>query len=314
MIFGRLCPLVALVAVGLLTWPQPVGAAAPAPSLKIAPAIEELAVAPGDTRKRGIRLTNLTGAPLPIKAYARAFVATDASGGSAYPDDTDPTAAQHWFTLDPPAFILPARATQIVGVTIRVPTLAEPGGHYATVFLESLVPQTTTNAASATLATRLGALYFLTVEGAITRRADITAVTTPPWRQTGPVVIGVTIANRGNVHVRPRVRAVIIGRYGQTLATITADTLTVLPQTTRQTILVWPRRWLLGRYTIRVAMEIDGLSPVETTSQFWAVPWGLFLTLLVGTLLAVRFGRRAKERFKRAWRVLIAPKKHVSLR
>lgn len=282
---------------------QAMAAEAGKTSLRLTPVIDELNVQPGEAQTSQVNLTNLSPLPLPVKGYARAFVATDEVGGSDYPDDQTPGAVQSWFSLDQPDFILQPNQTRAINVKIQVPPKAEPGGHYATLFFESLVPTQNGADSSLYLSSRLGALYFFVVAGDIHTTGEISDFNTSSFHTGGPIEFKLAFQNSGNVHFKPQTKLVIKNLFGKKVGEVQDGGQNVLPGKLRRWQFDWKKPWLFGRYTARLESHITpGSPPIYKEVSFWVIPiWQLLaLILLAGLfyLLVVRAHGRWRQAIK----------------
>jgi hypothetical protein len=274
-------------------------------ALSLSPVTEELVVDPGKTYDREVTLSNLSAIPLPIKGYARAFVATDEEGGVDTPDDTDPGAVQNWFKLDAPDFILQPNTTRKIKVSIQVPRNTPPGGHYATLFFESLVPREALSESSLYLSQRIGGLYFFVVSGRLIREGRFEQFNTKPFWQNGPIEFDLAFRNSGNIHLKPVSEVVLTDMFGRVVSSTTDEGQRVLPGGLRRWKMEIPQTWLLGRYTATLRTRIDPDSnPVATSATFWVVPViPITLVTVFSTLIYLIFFR-GRGRVRKAWRVL----------
>jgi len=108
----------------------------------VGPQVFDLAVWPGEKIKNIIKLTNRSNVPLPIEAKVTSFTAEENTGemllGELPVDES--IAAQTWFEIKDPDFILEPGEAKIINFEIKVPDDAERGGHYAVMLFEPRLP------------------------------------------------------------------------------------------------------------------------------------------------------------------------------
>ncbi len=132
-----------LIITTFLLWPVLTSAQVKeAPTITVSPGTFELDVLGGESITREILLRNETNLPLPIKVKTITFDAADETGGMTFFDDTSAgeLSAQNWLKPDRKEFILDAKQTIFLPVTVAVPTEALPGGHYVVMLFEPQLP------------------------------------------------------------------------------------------------------------------------------------------------------------------------------
>lgn len=277
----------------------------PVSVLQVTPIMNELAVKPGDVIKRQISAKNLARIPIPMKAYTRAFVATNEFGDSDYPDDTATGSVQSWFKIDEPDFILQPDSPKNINVTITVPQNARPGGQYATLFVESLLPKEVLTETSLYLSSRIGALFFFVVAGDLVEKGQISEFKTDNFWKTGPVEFNVAFKNEGNVDLKPQSTLTITDWRGNKVYETTDQGKRTLPEKTRRWKLEWETKWLLGRYTARLSTKNLLDSKVQVSEvQFYSVPVFQITIGLVSVLFIYFVLIRGRGRLKKAFKVL----------
>ena len=274
-------------------------------ALKVEPIFNEIVANPGDTIKRQMTITNLSNFPLPMKGYVRQFVASDDQGNTNFPDNPDKKAVQQWFHIDAPDFILQPQDKHAIVLTIAVPQDAEPGGHYATLFFESLIPKEILSQTSLSLASRIGSLFFFVVSGDIHKQGNLSGFSARKIYQHGPVNFELGFTNTGNVHLHPVSTISITNWRGQTVTDIDDDGQTVLPNTSRHWSVMWKPTFAFGYYRALVKMATYPEAKTQTASiTFFVIPIDL-IAELVGLLSVILFiMTRGKRRLKKAYLAL----------
>jgi len=110
--------------------------------MSVYPQVFELDVFPGEKRVERVKLTNKSNVALPIEVRVVDFTAKDITGEMMFDEfSQDPSfASRKWFNLINPNFILEEGEKRDIVFNISIPENAEPGGHYATMLFEPLLP------------------------------------------------------------------------------------------------------------------------------------------------------------------------------
>jgi hypothetical protein len=271
-------------------------------ALQVNPAIVEQLVEPGKTERMSIVVTNQSSTPLPITTAIRRLEVLE--GDQVQNNDIFDASA--WFKIVDGEFILQAGESHKVFFDITPPPKAEPGGHYATVYFEPLVPAEELAPNTAHLTAQVGSLIFLTVKGdAVTQLGLGEPLTTVRWRQFGPVPFQFQFKNTGSTHVLPGGSVKLYDWRGNQVDEITWPPGVVLPKTSRTIKLEWSRRALFGRYTAKLeAVYGANHPPVTSTVTFWVVP-ALAMALIIIFVIGFSYIMfRTRGRWGRVWAVL----------
>jgi hypothetical protein len=284
-------------------------AAAPSQSaLTVSPAITEQILTPGVTATAAVRVTNITNVPLPIYGSVNDLIPQERLLPTADKTIYD---ASEWFKLEPSEFILQPHETKQVTIGIRTPAKASPGGHYATIYFEPLVPADVLSSSTTYLSARVGVLALMIVKGQIVEKAQLRHFSVVTDNQSGPVPISFDIVNTGNVHLLPEGSVTIRDWHGNRIAQLPLPTGLVMPETSRQYRLKWQNHGSHGRYTAQVTVTY-GVARQQLKSGavgLWVLPWKIAVTVLLAACAAMWFIVRTRSRWKATWRVLFAREK-----
>jgi len=272
-------------------------------ALGVSPAIVELVLDPGQRSETTVSVFNVTNFPLPIKGSAASFTAKE----DIPPGARNVFDASAWIELEPADFILQPRERKEVTISLTPPEGAEPGGHYATIYFQPLIPMEVLSPQTAYLTARVGVLAFLIVRGDIVEEASLGGIQTAKFRQFGPVEFVLPFKNEGNVHLLPSGEIVIADFRGREVEKLTISPVIVLPETTRELVVPWPKKYLWGKFTARTEVRY-GSGPESLAGdpvEFWVVPW-LPLVILLGLLtFLIIFYILARKRMGLALKVLL---------
>jgi hypothetical protein len=269
-------------------------------TLSVTPAIFEQILTPGTTTQHEVVLTNLTAQPLAIQAHAGGFELKEQLD-SRYRDLYD---SSSWFSIAQPQFTIEPGARHTATFTITVPPRAEPGGHYGTVFFESLVPAGDGQRSQISAAPRVGMLTFLTVKGDIREQAAIGRFELPRLLESGPVPVDLSLKNSGNVHLLPTGRVRIFDGAGHPLTDLAWPPGFTMPGTTRIYHVSWTGAQAFHSYLVQGDVTYGTSRGRLTTGRVrvWIIPWKALLVLVFLVVPLAVAGYRSRGRAARAWR------------
>lgn len=270
-------------------------------ALAVSPAIVEHILTPGKSKQFTLRVTNLTDFPLPISGSVKNFITLEqviSSKNLALYD------ASKWFTITEPDFILQPKQTRAVSVSISPPSGSEPGGHYATVYFQPLLPAGALTPSTAYLSARVGSLAFLIVPGALDERLIVQGFKTTGLQQSSPIDFTIDTENSGNVHLSPNGKITLTNIFSNKAGETTIRQGVILPGTKKTFNASFDRSLPPGRYTATATITYGAEQKTITkTEVFWIIPWVLILGPFPAFLAAI-VAFRARGRWKRAWFIL----------
>jgi hypothetical protein len=269
-------------------------------TLAIVPAIIERRVDPGHSGSFKISLYNKGSQSQPVKVYAQTFSTKGSEGQLTFGDAGNAAfAAGSWMQPEVDSLVVAPNDHQDVIIRYDVPIGAEPGGHYASIMFEQVLPTSDSPASRVQMAARLAGLVLMTVNGDIieagqllgaTPGSDCSAVVcgfkAPGYVDHGPVPFTFTFNNTGNIHVKPK-GSITIKQFGRTVATLPVDDKIVLPHSQRTFTTTWTKRLLIGPYVADLHLNYGTKNyALNASTSFWAIPWQLIL-IAVLLLLAM---------------------------
>ncbi len=170
-------------------------------ALTISPFMHAIEGEPGSVHTMTIQLKNDEQFLEEVVFTVRAFEAGEVEGVPEFSTNNRDVPVP-WISVPQSGVAMDAGETIPVDVSVTIPPHAEPGGYYAAVFAKTRPPG---NSPSVRSSNEIGILYFITVEGDITRTATVTEPAVQPTRVTGvPYDISFVITNTGNVHIQPK--------------------------------------------------------------------------------------------------------------
>jgi len=273
-------------------------------ALGVSPAILELVLDPGKKSESKVTVINVTNFPLPIKAMAKNFNLNEEILG----EEKEIFDASSWIKIEPADFILQPLENKEIKITVSTPKKAPPGGHYATVYFQPLIPVEVLSPQTTYLAAKVGILNFFIVRGEIKEKMIISNFEVlKTSRQFGPVDLKFNLINEGNVHLSPSVEASFFNSRGKKIETIKINPVTVLPKTSRALEISWPKKYLFGKYFAQVNI-LYGSEHQKLESEkiiFWIVPWRYILVSIILLTTIIYFIIIVRKRFILAVKVLL---------
>lgn len=252
---------------------------------------------PGETIQKTIKVKNGTKSTQYISSGAEDFI-IDTDGKTPIPVDgkeglSERFSLASWLTVSPTRFSLRPNQTQVLDVLIQIPRDALPGGHYAMVLHEkggttSFNPNEGGSKGSASIATRVGSLLYVIVDGPINEEAYIRNLKVPTFQEYGPVSISFEVENRSDIHIRPSSSVEIYDLFGQKIFTSKVDEKNIFPFSVREFSSDYGAYWGLGRYTAKVVTSYGDAGRVtQAAAYFWIVPYTLIIGILIFLLCGV---------------------------
>jgi len=278
-------------------------------SLTVSPAILEKITAQNQLATASATINNTTNFPLPVKGQVDAFLGNTNLTGLT----SNAFNSASWFTLEPADFILQPHESRDILIKIKPPNNTEPGGHYATIFFQPLIPSEVVSPQSTISLARIGVLVFLIVPGDIHENLELSSLTAKTWSAFGPVNFDFTLNNPGNIHLLPLGQLEIRNLFGKVVATLPLPPTTILPGTHPGQTLTWDRSLLFGRYQATLSLSYGSDHTLLTTKPliFWVVPWPYFLFIFMLLTLLYKIFIVHIDRIKLAINVLKGKNVHA---
>jgi small neutral amino acid transporter SnatA (MarC family) len=283
-------------------------------AFSISPPVIELKANPGQTITATIKLTNVSGGDLVMRADFNDFGAKDETGDPKILfDDAQSTtySLKNWISAPAP-FNMQSKETKSLTFPIKVPQNAEPGGHYAVIRFTGTAPDLQNGVA---LSASIGTLVLLEVSGNIKEDASVATFesATPnkfvasSFFENGPIGFVARIKNNGNVHVKPTGTIEVKNMFGITVASVRVNgdpnepknpPKSILPQSIRRFEETMPDQWMIGPYTATMTLHYgQGQKELKSVATFWVVPYKLIIILLLIGVVAFFVGRAGIRRY-----------------
>lgn len=311
---------VAIIIIGLIFLASPYKTKA----ITIIPPRIELAGDPGQNISNFFKIFNETEKTLILYVSTANFTAKQGKEGVPQflsPEENIYDLASWIQTEEGPITVLPSEY-KTVNYSINIPFDADPGGHYAGIFLGNKNPNGEGgNNDSVGISSKAGMLVLLGVSGAVNESAgleDFALKNKKVFFESLPVDFSVGFRNNGNVHLRPEGAISIKNIFGKEVASIDVNRrkigagANVLPDTVRHFDASWEKisalpdsggegfldklkkeqdNFALGKYIANLELSYGSKKNiVRAELAFWVFPWRLILAyLLAGIILFSSF-------------------------
>lgn len=289
---------------------------APADAITVSPPIMEIAAKRGDVITNSIKVTNDSNVEQTYYISVERFVAEGDQGAAAFIPDSSPMELPSWIQFSTLQVTVGPDERKVVPFSITVPPNADPGGHYASIFL-STTPPAPRGGSQVSIGGRLGVLLLLRVDGQVNESALINSFSAKKGAVSAlPVTFSVKVQNQGNVHLKPRGNVTITNSFGRVVAVVdvNAQGSNVLPQSSRELTASWVKNpnavaganssfwakyrqekanFAFGKYTADLSMVYGATNkPLSANASFWVIPWrvmtiNLILIAIIAVLLVI---------------------------
>ena len=282
-------------------------------SLSITPSIYEEILTLGETSTNEFLLTNNSNIPLPIKSYIRVFEASDENGGVNIDDqpEYERLSPVSWIQIESPDFIIQPNTSRTVVVNFNPPSDLPPGGHYATIFFEPLVPESYLTSSSLSIGSRIGGLLFLIGPGDIITDASLIGGQTSKFVFfENKLFPEIKVVNNGNIHVRPRGNITYENVITGNIKEIEIREFTVLPTKTRIATLnndefLWPG---IYKYSINIVYGNEKSKLSNNQVVYYLQLVYLIVIMLLAGVSVLLFWHKPRRRIIRTLSVVIKGK------
>jgi hypothetical protein len=272
--------------------------------MTVVPPTVEVSLAPGEHVEGTMKLINDSPEALDFSAIMQDFIVDNDQGiPNILPPDTlsNKYSAASWIGLNASGITIPSHTRQNLTYYINVPSTAKPGGHYAVVVFNPKVPNANRQYSGSTINSQIGTLFYVTVKGPITEKAQVTKFDAKRFVENGPITVNTTIKNMGDNHIRPRGYITVTNMFGNTSYTVPLDEHNIFPEASREFSNVFGKKFMLGRYTATLKANYgqNNNLPLAATIVFWVFPWKVVLVallIIVAIVLGALYLRKNKKK------------------
>ncbi len=278
----------------LLTSSKPLFAQQTLP-LVVYPAKIQLEVSPGE--KTGVTVNFLNQSELPLSGYFRIadFIVIDNKGTPEIVEQKEKLssryAASSWFSSLYDRGTIPANEKLSFLAYITVPKDAAAGGRYVAIYFEPTpeLTQPKTGGEKATaISTRIASLIYIKVKGDIKEEAKITRFSANNFQEYGPVKVLTEILNLGNYHITPQAKLTLINPFGKVVDEQKLNPLNIFPERTRLYENEIGKKWLIGRYQVKLTGTYGEKNlPLSASLYLWVFPWKVAIVVLLAIIILI---------------------------
>lgn len=266
---------------------------------------------PGSYNEGTTRVINETNVPLSFSVSVQDYTVSDNNGT---PQILAPNVLNSkysgaaWIGITPNSFTIQPGHSQTLNYFIQVPKDAKPGGHYAAIIYQPLVTKTQ-NATGGVVNTQIGSLFYVTIKGPITEKANVSRLFANNFSEYGPVKVTTEIKNMGDLHITPKATITVSGLFFK--ETQDLDTHNIFPETARNFENTFGKMLMIGRYKAELIGSYgqDKNLPLVATTYFWVFPWRIAVVIILIAIALILGGQYYKKKKKKAPKTTEEPKK-----
>ena len=264
--------------------------------LIVAPARQQLDIAPGEKSAVVIKFYNSSDLPVSGILKAADFLVTDKEGTPVIVDNplqSNPKySAGSWFDLPYDRMTIAPDDKVTIQASINIPIDAHPGGRYVAIYFEPSgnipEPVGANEEAGTAVGTRIAGLVYLKVAGAISEKALVSRFFAPSFFEYGPVKVETEILNRGDYHITPRGVISLINMFGGVVDQQKLNEANIFPDASRSFTNELGKKWLMGRYKISLLAGYGETGQALTNELYvWVFPWRVATVTLLALIIII---------------------------
>ena len=295
-------------------------------ALTISPPVMELEGNPGRVTPGAIRIFNETEKTVSFYVSVTGFTAKPGEKGEPlFFEPTDKVDLPSWIEIDKGPIEVGPKEWKEVQFSIRVPEWANPGGHYAAIFLSTEPGIAKPGEATIGIRGMVGTLVLLSIPGEVKeqgRLIEFSLVEEKRVFEHLPIKFRVRVENQGTVHIKPagiiEIRNIFGRKVGEAKVNIAKmpdgkerAVGNVLPNSIRMFESVWQKKkssqefnppktffekvkfekenFAFGRYQAKLNLVYGAKKDKNLTAvvNFWVFPWHLILVSLALVIVLI---------------------------
>lgn len=271
-------------------------------TLSISPTLYDMSAEPGQSWSGSLKVVNVNPFDLTVYAEVVNFEQRGETGEARFipvaQDERTGSTMAEWFTVPAEAIVIPREQSYEIPITVRFPTDAPPGGHYAAILVGTKPIRGDDGQAKLQTAQMVTSLFFARIAGDVIESGTIREFTTTAGLLSTPeATFTLRFENKGNVHLQPKGDIVITNMWGEERGVVPINQYTdygkVLPGSTRNYSFTWKGEWSIadiGRYAAVATLGYgeEDKQFASSKTYFWVLPIKLLLSVVVG--LVIFFG------------------------
>lgn len=269
-------------------------------AIGVDPAIMEEVLDVNNPSQRTINVFNLSNLALPIKVAKMSFTPQDKLN---YPEDKlSIYDASSWIEIskEDTDFILQPQSKKSITLTITQPSEASPGGHYATIYFEPLIPAELVSQQSVFVYARAAVLIFMQTRGDIVENLKIKSFNANTIYESVPFKANLSFENIGNTHLLPKGKVDVYDDIrGILIKTYDLNPSLILPGTEKQQIVDIDPGFSLGKISAQFVLTYGANNQVIESDrvQIYIFPYKAVLLILIVAFILIFLRKRILRAF-----------------
>lgn len=266
--------------------------------LKISPVRSDIEVKPGETKVVPTNVTNLTKAPITVRAIQNDFISGDERGTPALILDASkfaPTHSLKRFMKPLSDVTIPANKSVTINVTITVPKGTQAGGYFGAIRFAPTSPE---SGGQVNLSASVASLILLTVPGDIVEKVNLTSFdiqqggsSAAYFQSSNDLHASFRFENKGGAQVGP-IGKVSVKEGDKVIYEVDFNNKTprdvILPDGARRWDVPLKEIGSFGNYSVSATFTYGKKNQtIEVTKSFWVVPQGIIFAAVGGTLALI---------------------------
>ncbi len=260
----------------------------------------EIKLNPGEEATEDLIITNRTGHTLYFKIGKEDFEGSeDMEKVTVFlGEEKGRFSLKDWLEPELEEFSLEHGQRMHLGVNIKIPQNAEPGGYYGAVFAASQPGPD--EEGQIKVISQVGSLFFIKVNGEVKEEGYLEEFKADKhYYQKAPINFELISRNTGSIHLVPYGIIEIRNILGRKISEIQLDPWFVMPDSPRLRKVNWDHEFLLGMYKATAKINRGyGNIVDEKTIMFFVVPWKMIVGLLAIVILIIIFCRWVLHKFE----------------
>lgn len=269
-------------------------------TLSVSPTLFDMTASRGQEWQSSIKVVNVNNFDLTVYADVVNFVPRGETGEVSFvpvsENDPDGTTLAEWFTISHEPFLIPREQTVEIPFTIKVPSEASPGGHYAAILIGTKALNDGKKETKVQTSQMVTSLVFTKIAGDIKELGAIREFrTTENFLSKPEATFELRFENKGNVYLQPQGEIKITNMWGEERGVIPINQNSQYGKVAHKTAdsdgirkftFAWKGEWSItdvGRYTAIATLGYGTENRQFTTSKtnFWVIPIKPLLTILI---------------------------------
>lgn len=266
--------------------------------ISVSPAIIDVKLSKGDSKDTEVYVFNHETTPVAVKINAKSFIPSE-----AIPEDKKNFYdASKWITIDPSEVIINPNENKIIKINIKAPKEIDAGGHYATIYFESLKENNLNS--SINIGKRVGVITLITIDGEVSKKIQADSLKFNRLTFNGPKEFTINFSNDGNIHELPGGSIIIENINHKEIKRITLPVKLILPFTKREIIISNDEDLSTGIYFVKAEI-LYGNESKKIIPSFFIVVSGKILFTLTGLLTLISTSLIISwQKFAKAFRII----------